>query len=151
VFVPFSFHCLVVFCANIANTQAHTGQASRAQVCEEIAAEAIAQDVNPVLAVAVAWRESAFTRSAVSSAGAVGPLQVMPRFWCKSKPCDYIEAGIRALKHYTEKHGLNDGLCAYASGRRCRLAGKQSRRYLRDVRRLFDKFSSFYLEACDGC
>lgn len=143
--------CIALFCASIAQSEAHTAHSSRAKVCEDVATEAEAQGVDPVLAVAVSWRESAFTRSAVSKAGAVGPLQVMPRFWCKSKPCDHIEAGIRALRYYTERHGIEGGLCAYFSGKPCELTGKTSRRYMRSVLKIRQKFDDLFLKTCGGC
>ena len=147
-FVPFSFHCLVALCSAIVEANVGTPSSSRARVCVEVATEAQAQGVDPLLAVSVAWRESAFIRSARSSAGAVGPMQVLPRFWCKSKPCDHIEAGVRALRYYTERHGVNDGLCAYFSGKPC---GSASRHYMQAVLETFEAFKEQHFQACEGC
>ena len=150
-FALFSFHCLVSFCGIAAKTEAHTNVQSRAEVCVDVASEALHQGVDPLLAVAVAWRESAWTRSAVSKAGAVGPMQVIPRFWCKSKPCDYIEAGIRALKYYTERYGKHAGLCAYFSGRPCKKAKRSATRYRSSIIKRATKFSKLYSDSCLGC
>lgn len=150
-FALFSFHCLVTFCGIAAKTEAHTKVQSRAEVCVDVASEALHQGVDPVLAVAVAWRESAWTRGAVSKAGAVGPMQVIPRFWCKSKPCDYIEAGVRALKYYTEKHGEQGGLCAYLSGKPCQYGGGTVSAYRSSVIMKALKFNELFSKVCSGC
>lgn len=143
--------CLSLFCGVIVKSESNTNNQDRVRVCVDVANEAARQGVDPVLAVAVSWRESAFIRSAKSSMGAVGPMQVMPQFWCKSKPCNHIEAGVRALRYYTERHGFEGGLCAYFSGKPCGLTGKSSRRYMRSVLRLRDRFSGLYLKSCGGC
>lgn len=69
--------------------------------------------VPPALAVSTAWAESGFNAAAVSTAGARGPLQTLPAFWCPRyiacvnagargcrqlrNACDYTAAGVRAL------------------------------------------------------
>lgn len=148
---PFSFHCIVALCSLIAETEAHNGHRARAAVCEDVATEAARQGVEITLALAVAWRESAMTRNAVSTAGAVGPMQVIPRFWCKVEPCDHIEAGVRALKHYTESRGTLDGLCAYASGKSCSRTGAQVHRYQMSVVKIWRRFRRKLAAVCDGC
>ena len=60
----------------------HTGwhheNASRAKVRKVIIKKAVRHDVNPDLALAIAWQESGWQQHRVSSAGALGAMQVMP-------------------------------------------------------------------------
>jgi hypothetical protein len=123
---------------------------SRTRVCIEVTKEAHRQGVDPVLAAAVSWRESSFIRTAKSKAGAVGPMQVIPKFWCNGKSCDLIEAGVRALKYYTTKYNTGDGLCAYFSGKRC---SKQSVKYRDSVLKISENFQDEWMGHCveDGC
>lgn len=123
---------------------------ARSETCQNVVVEASRQGVDPVLAASVAWNESAFIKSAVSRAGAVGPMQVLPRFWCKSKDCDLVEAGVRALKYYTEKYGTNDGLCAYYSGKKCT---KETSKYKDSVLRTSERFLELWMDVCNesGC
>lgn len=146
-------YCLMVFCTAIVSSQTNTMVEHRVSVCHDVGVEAIMQDVDPVLAIAVAWRESAFIRTAKSSAGAVGPMQVLPRFWCKGSPCNLVKAGIDALKHYTSKYGIKSGLCAYFSGRPCSRAPKSATRYQKSVLSIEDKFEKHWDEPCGdlGC
>ena len=142
-----------MYCGIIVKKNAHTMVQHRTQVCLDVANEATKQGVDPVLATAVAWRESAFLRKARSSAGAVGPMQVMPRFWCKSKKCDYIEAGVRALKYYTERYGEQPGLCAYFSGKTCSKSGVSASRYRSSVIMTAGSFHDLMELSCSetGC
>ena len=116
-----------------------------------MASEAVSQSVDPMLAVAVAHVESRFDKRAVSSAGAVGPLQVLTKFWCKNKRCNLVEAGVRALNTYVSKYGEKEGLCRYVSGKPCK--GHRARRKYRDkvleVRAEMDELhSSLCVEGC---
>lgn len=126
--------CAAYFCQAFMLNLGYTEKSVKYKldVCVEVSSSAESNGVDPALAVAVAHVESAFSRSARSSAGAVGPMQVIPRFWCKRAGCDHIDAGMRALKTYVSKHGTNDGLCAYFSGSQCR-ASKSRIRYRNKV------------------
>lgn len=147
------FLCTVSLCTHIA--QSIPGREFQTEdACLEVVWQAEAQGIDPVLAMSVAWHESRFKRSAVSSAGAVGVMQVLPRYWCKSKPCDHIEAGVRALRHYTKRRGVRDGLCSYFSGRRCKQAGRTAQRYADKVLKLASRYRAIKFEDCeavDGC
>jgi hypothetical protein len=94
----------------------------RTATCEAIFVEADRQEVDSFLAVALGWHESRFDPGAVSRAGAVGPLQVMPGIWCPGGSvggCDLVEAGVRALKAYVEKYRRPvKAVCHYNYGRR---------------------------------
>lgn len=102
----------------------------RVKVCEEVVSSAESHDVDPVLAIAVSHVESGLQRGLVSPAGAEGPMQVMRRFWCKSEPCNLIDAGMYALKHYQLRYGHEESLCRYSSGGEC--AKSKGRRVYRD-------------------
>jgi len=146
-------YCLAVFCTAIVTSKTDKMVNHRVSVCEDVAVEAIMQDVDPVLAVSVAWRESSFLRKAKSNKGAVGPMQVLPRFWCKSKNCNLVRAGINALKYYTSRHGTRPGLCAYFSGRTCSRSSKSSTRYQRSVMKIYGEFMKHWDAPCGelGC
>jgi soluble lytic murein transglycosylase-like protein len=103
-------------------------------VCESIVIEAIEHGVDPILMAAVGWRESRFNAAAVSHCGAVGPLQVMPRWACPNrtaKGCDLVEAGVVAYKGWLRRHETPTlALCHYNNGTRCYGSGM---RYARSV------------------
>jgi len=117
----------------------------RLGVCLQIAEKAETQGVDPVHAVALAYQESAFNENVVSSAGAVGAMQVLPWYACprgrsncdlcnkKTGVCDWVTAGLRAMlvwkKHFNK---LKDTLCHYNAGWKC---NKRSRVYARAIMR----------------
>jgi hypothetical protein len=88
---------------------------TRLRTCSAIVTEAQAQSVDPVLAVSVAWVESAWLpRIKNKRSSAIGPMQILPRYWCPGRDgrwradgtgrlqgCDLIEGGVRALRWYT--------------------------------------------------
>ena len=109
--------------------------------CSDVASKAVRQDVDAVLAVAVAWTESRFDPRATSARAAQGPMQVMPRYWCPERTaegCDLAHAGIRALDHYLEQHAQPiKALCHYNAGNVCGPRGVRYARYvLATARRL---------------
>jgi soluble lytic murein transglycosylase-like protein len=104
--------------------------------CVEVADKAREQGMDRYLALAMAWEESRFTPTAVSPEGAVGTMQVIPRWACPNRVrqgCDLVAAGVRAyltwLKQYREP---SLALCHYNSGNRC---NERSRGYARRVER----------------
>jgi soluble lytic murein transglycosylase-like protein len=123
----------------------------RIQVCEEVVNSAELHGIDPLLAIAVSHVESGLQRGLVSSAGAVGPMQVMRRFWCKSEPCNLIDAGMYALKHYQLRYGQEESLCRYSSGGRC-AKSKGPRVYREKVLRIRGIVKSVSEGICvDGC
>ncbi len=86
--------------------------------------------VDPNLIKAVAWRESGWNQSSVSSAGAIGVMQVMPgtATWInnnlvsrnldvRGSTADNIEAGTAYLAHRIDQFGdVERGLAAYYMG-----------------------------------
>ena len=76
------------------------------EICTHVYKEATRQDVDPLIAISVAWHETRF-QNLTSEAGAKGPMGVIPKYHCPKKgKCDYIKAGVSALKKF-----LGDDLC----------------------------------------
>ena len=85
--------------------------------CIDVATEAVRAGLDPALAVSLSWHETRLRPGLTSKVGAQGPLQVIPKFWCKSEPCDYVEAGLRALKYYLRKEpNERKAICRYNAG-----------------------------------
>lgn len=149
--------CAVAICGTfLTQWEGVTHRRQREKVCVNVYMEAQRQGVEPLLAVAVAWTESAFISSARSSAGAVGPMQVLPRFWCpggKEKGCQLVKEGVRALKFYVKRYDHNGGLCAYFSGQPCSKAPPAASRYRSKVIDTALQLSVIAEEVChmDGC
>jgi LysM repeat protein len=95
-----------------------------------IAAEARRQGVPPSFAQAVAWQESGWQPSVVSSAGAIGVMQLLPSTaeWVSSTMLDErvnlwdarsnVRAGVRLLRHYLQRyeHSRPLALAAFYQG-----------------------------------
>lgn len=110
--------------------------AEQKRYCEDIESAARAADIRAEMLLSLAYHESRLT-DATSSAGARGPLQVLPRYFCpggKETGCDLVQAGVRAYLAW-QKHASNDieTICKYNAGYKC---GKRSIRYARAVIRL---------------
>ena len=100
--------------------------ALRDGVRQLIVAEANAQGVPPALALAVAWQESGWQQGIVSSAGAIGVMQLIPASgeWVAQsmlgEPVNLydagsnVRAGVRLLRHYLDRYG-GDRLMALAA------------------------------------
>ena len=87
-------------------------QPHRVDTCLEIAHESIKMNIDPYLAIALAYHESRLDKSVVSSAGAVGALQVIRKF-IDCKECTDIQAGLIALRYWLDR---SDNVC-HALGR----------------------------------
>ena len=126
----------------------HDGM-SRTQVRRLVAAMARQYDVPPRLALAIAWQESGWQQRRVSSAGAIGVMQVMPDTgrwmrWYAGRPLrlrdthDNVRAGVltlRTLRSWT-KYDRN-AIAAYYQGLGAvRRHGhfKDTKRYVASVR-----------------
>jgi soluble lytic murein transglycosylase-like protein len=104
--------------------------AQRDAMRQVIAEEATNAGVPVALALAVAWQESGWRQDVVSSAGAVGVMQLMPGTarWVGESMLgravdindarDNIRAGVRLLAHYLNRYGGNRDLvlAAYFQG-----------------------------------
>lgn len=69
---------------------------------------------------AVIQKESSFNPEVVSSAGAIGLMQINPNFWGYYvdlyDPLTNVIEGIKILQKYITAYGLNGGLAAYHAG-----------------------------------
>ena len=104
--------------------------AARDPIRRIIVAEATAQGVSVAFALALAWQESGWQPTVVSSAGAVGVMQLTPPTadWVASTmlggpvnladPASNVRAGVRLLRHYFERYGGDRAmvLAAYYQG-----------------------------------
>lgn len=144
--------CIVAACTSFIS-KSQTVQPKRYQVvqCSKVMREAERQGVDQHIAVAVAWKESRFNPRARSKVGAVGVMQIIPRYWCPNKRrCDSVVYGIRALKKLKKTYGQRDYLCRYASGKSCAL--KPARRYKQSVKRFSRRMGAILNAHCvDGC
>ena len=75
------------------------------------------------ISIALSFTESRFNPGARSSAGAVGPLQILPKYHCpgrRERGCDLLAAGLSALRRYRTKYGdWATALCHWNSGNEC--------------------------------
>lgn len=104
--------------------------AERQGMAELIVAEAQRQGVPSSFALAVAWQESGWQPGVVSSAGAIGIMQLLPSTadWVASSmlgygvnlwdPASNVRAGVALLKHYLDRYGGDRSLAlaAYYQG-----------------------------------
>ncbi len=104
--------------------------AQRDAVRRVIVEEADRYDVPPSFALAVAWQESGWQQKVVSSAGAVGVMQLLPATgeWVGDAMLrgavdihdlrGNVRAGVRLLRHYLDRYDGNRDmvLAAYYQG-----------------------------------
>ncbi|MXZ54548.1 MAG: lytic transglycosylase domain-containing protein [Gammaproteobacteria bacterium] len=118
-------------------------------------------DVNPILLASIIATESSFRQNVVSHKGAIGPAQIIPKYWEKfcapldlNVPRDNIECGARILSHLV---ALCDGdeSCAiqsYNMGFSRVQNGKKLEcveRYQRKVEQFKDLFGNCSYQECD--
>ena len=134
-------------CLALAALEPTVAQTHRFQTCMAVGMVAEREGVDPSLAVALAWHESSMLTSLVSRAGAVGPLQVVPRWGCpggQKDGCDLIGAGVRMLKMW-QRHTRGDDRMAVAHYNGGRKPGKSSVRWARWVIITRDKLQRSYV------
>ncbi len=111
----------------------------RTEVCISVAEAAERGGHDWELMVSLAFEESRFEKGARSSAGAIGPMQVLPRYFCPNgveKDCDLVGAGLNAWTAWLNKvdkrrpDRVARALCHYNSGTTCSRGGE---RYARRV------------------
>ena len=109
----------------------------RLPVCADLAERAVRSGLDPALMVSIAWVESRFDGKAVSRAGAVGIMQVLPRYFCpkrRARGCDLVAAGLDAFARWRRNsRTVFETLCRYNAGWRC---GRRGRYYARSVLRI---------------
>ncbi len=114
--------CKVLFASSLFFSQSWLNanpeiERQAAPICVEIAEKAIAQDVNPAVAVALAYSESRFKENAKSKVGAVGPMQVIPKWTCpnrRRRGCDLVQAGVDTLKDHLLTYGCDKDLSRFS-------------------------------------
>ena len=116
---------------------------TRLDTCTKVVQSAVDHELDAVLMVSIGWVESGMLPNIRSNRGAIGPLQILPRYFCpkrRVRGCDTIDAGMRAFKAW-RKHfpKLEDTLCHYNGGWKC---SKASRGYARKVLKIRDRLKS---------
>ena len=103
-------HALCLWSVHTASIEAGSSQrywrhqAPRAlKVCQEVARRAHKRGLDPLEVIAVSYVETRHNKKLVSSAGAVGPLQALPKYWARKGDKDYITAGLRAWAYFRKK------------------------------------------------
>jgi hypothetical protein len=102
-------------------------------VCQEVALAAKTVGGPIRITTTLAWSESRFFPERVSSVGAVGPLQVLPRYWCPGggvDRCDLTLAGALAVKTLVNRYGAERGLCHFAAGNVCNARALRYAQYI---------------------
>ena len=109
-------------------------KARKLEACVELGARASDAGRDVSLILAMSWIESAFEPKAKSKAGALGMLQILPRYFCprrRAKGCDLIAAGFRAIDAWAAlSKSRCEMLCKYNGGHVC---GRRSRLYAHRV------------------
>lgn len=121
----------------------HEQTPERYETCHEVGMAADLTTIPPDLAVALAYTESRFRHDAVSSVGARGPFQIVPRFHCPNRThegCDLVAAGLSALKRYRTRYKRwREVLCHWNSGNRCYRRSKAFARIVLRRRRILTR------------
>ena len=114
---------------------------TRMDTCQRVVKASTTAGLDPVTMAAIGWVESGMIPTVVSRAGAVGPLQVLPKYHCpkgRVRGCNKILAGIKAFKTW-RKHfpKLRETLCHYNSGWKCnRYSRYYARKVLKEMRKI---------------
>lgn len=119
--------CAYMLCLFLlgSETMSDEKREDRSQNCVELYVIAEEAELDPLLIISIAHTESRFDKKAVSRAGAIGMMQVLPKYFCPKKgKCDYTAAGIKAWKAWSRKKNkkrtTREALCRYNSGRPCK-------------------------------
>jgi len=103
-------------------------------VCQALAVEAELAGLDQAHVLALAYTETRLNPEAVSTAGARGPIQVLPRYHCprrRARGCDFMRVGVAHLARLVDKYGTWDlVLCHWNGGLHC---GRKARRFARIV------------------
>ena len=130
----------------------YAGPAVAVGTCHDVLTVAERAGLDLPLVAAIAYTESRFRADAESRAGAVGPLQVLPKYHCPNRRragCDLVAAGVGAIIRHLDvygRKGLAAVLCHWNAGNACGEKGRlfakivikrqaKIRRMVRDHRR----------------
>jgi len=122
----------LLVCLALLQSRPVKDRAESLQLCRQIATQAETRGLNPALPVALAYHESSMTRHAVSRVGALGPLQVMPRYIkCDASQRCLIKTGLDIFEYWGRRYRDPTEIVAhYNGGNR---PGKRSYRWARAV------------------
>ena len=129
-----------------------TGYSHRLNICEQVAREAELAGEDVPLILSMAWIESRFNPKVVSRDGAVGVMQVLPRYTCHGRPkCNLIREGLRLFKRWKRRSNSTfEAVCRYNSGNRCSRKGKSyAKRVLQKKRWLLREVDRCENLCCD--
>lgn len=110
-------YCTLLFHLFISITGGYASDEDvRVMTCEAVYEEAELQGLDPIIAVSVAWMESRWVPDAHNrKSGAIGPLQMLPKYWCPDrhgewhvngehvKTCNTVRWGVNALRYYVQR------------------------------------------------
>ena len=106
----------VILCTLLLNLPTSPEHSEAMATCLVIAHTAEAHGESMPVLLSLAWHESRLRWSAKSRVGAVGPLQVIPRFWMVSEPCE-VAAGVQAFRFWRSKSmGMVEAVAKYNAG-----------------------------------
>ena len=117
----------------------------RMDVCLKVGLRAKEFGLPTAEVISIGYYESKFTESVVSSAGAMGPLQVIPRYFCpngRAKGCDLIAAGLKAIRKFKNSYG-DKYLCHYNSGIKCYRRSKRYARKVSSLRKVLEGYTAY--------
>ena len=113
------------------------------EMLEHVKQESIKNSIPPDLLVSLIYRESGWNKKAVSSRGACGLTQILPkytgskitgvpRYSCEDlkDPKTSISAGAKILSYWIHNYASGDvrvGLCGYNAGYRCKVTKKRKK------------------------
>ena len=141
--------CALLLCLTLLSAENMSVEKTerRARNCIELAQLSATQNFDPLMVISIAHTESRFSKRAVSSAGAVGMMQVLPKYFCpKRGKCNYTQAGLRAWRAWSKGRSREEALCRYNSGKPCKkspLARHYSRVVMRKHRELKKEYADF--------
>ena len=141
--------CALLLCLTLLSAEKMSVEKteSRARNCIELAQLAVERKLDPLMIISIAHTESRFSKVAVSSAGAIGMMQVLPKYFCPKKgKCDYTAAGLKAWRAWSKGRSREEALCRYNSGKPCKkspMASYYSRVVMKKHRKLKKEFSDF--------
>ena len=146
--------CLLLLCTTLVGLEElpEKKQSTLISNCVELGERAEAYGLDPSLMISIGHTESRFNKKAKSRAGAMGMLQVLPKYFCPKKGrCDYTDAGFEAWTRWSNKRTTKEALCRYNSGRKC-AESKRASYYSRTVLKKLRRLSLLVKKtSCPGC
>lgn len=148
--------CALALCTGIITTEPmkESTRVVKETACVELVQKASEVGHDEFIIIAIAHTESRFNKNAVSKAGAVGIMQILPKYFCPKKgPCNYTEAGFRAWEAWSRNRTMKESLCRYNSGRPCSESAR-ARHYSYVVIKKYKALRAMFSDSADcvpGC